>query len=483
MKVALPSFRNVRVRIVLSLLVSLGYLILGSTSAIAAVNISTSPSSLDFREVAKGTSKTRTITIKNNGSENLKVQNVYLADNDKSSDFSEYRIVSDNASGQTIAPGSSRAVKVSFRPKTVASIGKAQLAGISFTQIDYIYGLDGSLTMKFSHWYENNGGSARVPIYARADSYEARTSKFAIGGEFYKREVRIPAISTGCSDPWFCTSALEVYFSMPGNTYDDEVGGYYASGAPVPNLNRYPDAYLKVSSNAPNSPKKVSLYGVGVEKIAPRVYVFTPSVSSNKSKTPTFKVRWFAKDESGVDFDSYVVKYKPDNSSIWRFWKRGTSVKQGRFKGRPGRTYKFKVWAKDRLGNRGSSKVKQTIVPYNEGTNIVRRRGFSGFYQNSASEYYKGTVRYSRSRGNSITYRFKAKSLGLVATKGNRSRAKIFIDGNYTKTIDARSSSFKPRRLIFNKSWARKGTHTIKIVNLATSGRRRFDVDGIAVGR
>ncbi len=332
-------------------------------------------------------------------------------------------------------------------------------------------------------WYRDYFIDDGDPIYnGRIKSFSGRGSAFVYGGEYYKSHIYTQIQNEDCE--WGCSWSYQLDYALPG--YENSLnsgGGYLVRSDPVPTIVRYPDAYLKVSSNAPNSPRKVSLYGVGVEKIAPRVYVFTPSVSSNKSKTATFKVRWFAKDESGVDFDSYVVKYKPDNSSYWSFWKRGTSAKRGRFKGKPGRTYKFKVWAKDRLGNRGSSKVKKTIVPYNEGTNIVRRRGFSGFYQNTGSEYYKGTVRYSRSRGNSITYRFKAKSLGLVATKGNRSKAKIFIDGNYIRTVDARSSTFKPRRLIFNKSWSSKGTHTIKIVNLATSGRRRFDVDGIAVGR
>ena len=83
-----------------------------------------------------------------------------------------------------------------------------------------------------------------------------------------------------------------------------------------------------------------------------------------------------------------------------------------------------------------------------------------------------------------ISYRFTGRSLGLVTTKNtDRGRAKIYIDGRYAGIVDAHSVKRRPRQLIFYRSWKKKRTHYIKVVNLGTPGRARFDIDGLAVGR
>lgn len=98
--------------------------------------------------------------------------------------------------------------------------------------------------------------------------------------------------------------------------------------------------------------------------------------------------------------------------------------------------------------------------------------------------FYNGTVRYSVTAGDSVTYRFTGKSLHLVGAKaGSRSRAKIYIDGAYVRTVDAYSAATRYRQRLYYKGWAARGTHTIKIENLATAGRPRFDVDAIGVER
>ena len=218
-----------------------------------------------------------------------------------------------------------------------------------------------------------------------------------------------------------------------------------------------------------------------LENKPPKVTLITPHVSTKTSKTQTFKVKWSAVDASGID--AYFVKVKADNWKSWRNWKFATKATSAYFKGKRGRTYKFRVWAKDSLKNEGVSKIKKTIVPVNEGANRIHRDGFYGGIRNSRSPYYLQTVKFSKRRGDTMTYRFRGKSLGLISTRGNRSKAKIYIDGRFAKTVDAYSSTFKPRRLIFERSWAKSGLHTIKVINSATPGRPRFDVDGLAVGR
>ena len=76
------------------------------------------------------------------------------------------------------------------------------------------------------------------------------------------------------------------------------------------------------------------------------------------------------------------------------------------------------------------------------------------------------------------------KSVHLLFRKGpNRSRAKVYVDGKFMANIDTYSSSTKYRKAAYNKTWSKSGTHEVKIINMATAGRKRLDVDGVGVGR
>jgi hypothetical protein len=41
------------------------------------------------------------------------------------------------------------------------------------------------------------------------------------------------------------------------------------------------------------------------------------------------------------------------------------------------------------------------------------------------------------------------------------------------------SSTYQAQRIVYATSWSSNGTHTIKIVNRATSGHPRIDVDAL----
>jgi hypothetical protein len=69
------------------------------------------------------------------------------------------------------------------------------------------------------------------------------------------------------------------------------------------------------------------------------------------------------------------------------------------------------------------------------------------------------------------------KHVALAMAKGPaRGRAAVYFDGVLQKTIDTYASSNKNRIVMWQRSLP-SGTHTVKVVNLATSGRPRIDVD------
>lgn len=219
-----------------------------------------------------------------------------------------------------------------------------------------------------------------------------------------------------------------------------------------------------------------------LDTVKPSASLSTPGISTKTSKTRKFKVKWRGAD-SGSGIASYIVRYRFNARRKWKTWKKNTTARSAYFKGRAGRTYYFRVRAKDKAGNRGSwSAVKRTIVPYDDNRLIKRRKGFSSKYKNSSKGFYLGTVRFSTKRGDALVYKFTGKSVALITTKArNRGGAKIYIDGKLKKRVNAYSQTAKYRKVIFSKRWRKSRTHRIKIINLGIRGRRRFDVDGLAV--
>lgn len=81
-----------------------------------------------------------------------------------------------------------------------------------------------------------------------------------------------------------------------------------------------------------------------------------------------------------------------------------------------------------------------------------------------------------------ITARYDQGSyVGLVMAKGpQRGKAKIFLDGKLATTIDTYATSNTNRVVTYSK-WLAAGKHTVKVVNVATKGRPRIDLDAVLV--
>ena len=56
--------------------------------------------------------------------------------------------------------------------------------------------------------------------------------------------------------------------------------------------------------------------------------------------------------------------------------------------------------------------------------------------------------------------------------------AKVYVDGALKATINTQSSAPLNRIIAYTFESATAGTHTLKIVNLATSGHPRTSIDG-----
>ncbi len=220
------------------------------------------------------------------------------------------------------------------------------------------------------------------------------------------------------------------------------------------------------------------------DTVAPSISLNVPWISTKISKTPTFRVSWKAKDPAPSDgIASYTVRVRDARAGTWQDWRTDTTSTAGYFEGKVGRTYLFRALVKDNAGNQRWSKVRKTVVPFDQSQLLRARYGFARVYKSKDSRFFRGSLRYSTQPKTWISYRFYGDSIGLVSTKArNRGRAKIYIDGKHVQTIDAWANSFKPRQVIYYRTWKSRGTHFIKIENLATPGRPRFDIDALAIG-
>ena len=216
---------------------------------------------------------------------------------------------------------------------------------------------------------------------------------------------------------------------------------------------------------------------------SPVASVVTPFLSTDISKTTKFKVQWSGDWSSAASrITSYDVQYKIAGGS-WRNWKTNTTRKAARFVGRAGRVYYFRARATDNTGLTSRwSDDKRTIVPYDGNKLILRRAGFANTFRNTRSRYYQDTLRYSTKARDNIVYQFIGRRLYLISTKNKwRSKAKIYVDGRYIKTINTHSQKSLFRQVVFKKAWSKRGTHTLRIINVGN--KRLFDVDGLGVVR
>jgi hypothetical protein len=63
----------------------------------------------------------------------------------------------------------------------------------------------------------------------------------------------------------------------------------------------------------------------------------------------------------------------------------------------------------------------------------------------------------------------------------SRGAVKIKVDGSLVATIDNFSGTLFRRRIVWQRTWPSAGTHTVKIIVVGTSGRRRVDLDAFVL--
>jgi hypothetical protein len=141
-------------------------------------------------------------------------------------------------------------------------------------------------------------------------------------------------------------------------------------------------------------------------------------------------------------------------------------------------TFRYGARATDGAGNTsGWAAGKPFVVrraQESDGGVVYQKRWFTA----SSGAASGGRVAYSNVAGARVTFSFTGSSVAWVARRGpHLGAAAVSIDGRQPRRINLHAPIRRHRAIVFARRWASQGQHTLTIVNLATDGHPRIDVD------
>jgi hypothetical protein len=151
---------------------------------------------------------------------------------------------------------------------------------------------------------------------------------------------------------------------------------------------------------------------------------------------------------------------------------------------RAGHTYRFRVAAIDGAGNTSgflAGPAFRAVLDQESNTAIHYSRGW---VLASSSAYEGGHARYTTASLASATFTFTGRNVAWVTLRNaSQGRAKVYVDGHLVTTVNLFSAVSMPRQIVFTRTWSSSGSHTVRIVGLATAGHPRVTVDAFLVLR
>jgi hypothetical protein len=204
--------------------------------------------------------------------------------------------------------------------------------------------------------------------------------------------------------------------------------------------------------------------------------------SSTRAKLPV-RLALTAADPGGAGVATYDVA-RSVNGKPYKLIASGISGPVLDTSLKPGKAYRFRVRARDALGNVGSwvvgPKLRPALVQQSNG-GVHWKGRWSG---SASSSFSGGSARSATASGALARYTFAGRAIGLVmTTAATRGQVKVYLDGSYVTTVDLGAAGWKARAIVFSRRWSSVGTHTIKLVAVGTAGRPRVDVDAFEVIR
>ena len=120
------------------------------------------------------------------------------------------------------------------------------------------------------------------------------------------------------------------------------------------------------------------------------------------------------------------------------------------------------------------------VAVYQEDSKSISYRGSwsTAYYQT----YLGGEARATDTADAKASLRFKGAAVSWVGPVGpTRGSAEVYLDGELIKTVSSWNESFRPTRVLFQRTWTSVGSHRIDIVANGTSGHPTVAIDAFLV--
>jgi hypothetical protein len=147
------------------------------------------------------------------------------------------------------------------------------------------------------------------------------------------------------------------------------------------------------------------------------------------------------------------------------------------------RAYQFQLRAIDAVGNASPWAVGpgfRLAVAQETTRALTFLRGT--WSRISSGSYDRVNARSTRTSGGVASFTFTGTGLAWVAARSPvRGTARVTVDGGSPASINLFRASPIARQMVFTRTWAASGTHTVEVRALGTPGHPRVDIDAFVV--
>ena len=228
---------------------------------------------------------------------------------------------------------------------------------------------------------------------------------------------------------------------------------------------------------------------VTIDRTPPKVSSLRPTLrtgvslgSASTTQALAARLDWTGSD-SGAGVASYDVERSTNGGAFTRI-ASATTVASMNIALKPGSSYRFRVRARDKVGNLGAWTTTSSWYPL-----LTQQTGtyvkYTGTWATASSAAFSGaSLKHASAAGASASLTFNGRAIAWVTTLGPATgEVAVYIDGVLAGTVDTYAEATTERAVVFSRSWTTYGTHTIKLVVVGTADRPRADLDALALVR
>ncbi|MET1231712.1 MAG: S8 family serine peptidase [Candidatus Limnocylindrales bacterium] len=306
---------------------------------------------------------------------------------------------------------------------------------------------------------DESGGPIPITISRTPEAFEPLV--FSVGGLPSGASATVTPSTAGGFDAKTATLKVNLPSTVPGGTFHLTVTGT------IQGRSRSDVVAVTFTDQAPV---------MGSVKIA-----IGKSPRPTSSSAP-IRVSWpTATEPSGV-IAAYEVERSVDGGTWSKVATLGGTSRSFQTAGSTGHSYTFRVRAIDGRGLIGARVASSALAPrvLSESNPAVRYSG--AWSRHSSASAIGGSTRSTTAKGASATLTFSGRQVAWVGPRGpGRGKVKVYIDGVYVTTVSQWARTFSSRRVLFARTFAIGGTHTLRLVNKATDGHPRMVIDAFIV--